>query len=256
MRGRPAARSRPSGRHPGVATIFGSSPALLPAARAPGVRPPACSCRRAGNSARFHRAGGRLAGQLLARGAVLQVGGQIGVAVDGGHGRPGLLVAAVHGRPGLPVRQQVPDTMVPGGRAGCEARLWERDGLDEPRPSSFAGVAPAACECCRRPAARSPEFDRTSLRARCACGTTVPTCTPQGRGRRDRSSLGALHRGGVAPPERLAVHASQGRLFQPRYPVRTLGVTGGLGQPRRSWYHRSPRGCAPGGSVSLPCPRS
>src|SRR5262245_49800559 len=31
-----------------------------------------------------------------------------------------------------------------------------------------------------------------------------------------RSSCGVLHRGGVAPPERLVCHATQGRLFQPR----------------------------------------
>ena len=128
---------RPSGRHPRVATTFGSSPALLPAARTPVGRAPARSCRRAGNSARFHRAGSRLAGQLLARGAVLQVGGQIGVAVDGGHGRPGLLVAAVHGRPGLPVRQQVPDTMVPGGRAARSAASPVPRYSRATRPSTF-----------------------------------------------------------------------------------------------------------------------
>jgi hypothetical protein len=85
---------------------------------------------------------------------------------------------------------------------------------------------------------------------------TSHACPAVGRVGRAGSSLGALHRGGVAPPERSVQHASQGRLFQPRCRPEGVPLRGGLEQPRPPWFRRGgvpPRG---GGSVSLPCPGS
>jgi hypothetical protein len=81
---------------------------------------------------------------------------------------------------------------------------------------------------------------------------------PSGGGeiRRARSSCGALHRGGVAPPERLVLPSSQGRLFQPRCRPGHPGLRPGLERPRRSWSRRGGRLVRPGGPESLPCPRS
>ena len=55
------------------------------------------------------------------------------------------------------------------------------------------------------------------LRRSVPCDRTMVDLHPREGNRRARSSSGALHRGGVAPPERLPPQASQGRLFQPRY---------------------------------------
>ena len=71
-----------------------------------------------------------------------------------------------------------------------------------------------------------------------------------------RSSCGALHQGGDAPPERLSEHASQGRLFQSR--CRTYGQLFfcGLEQPRQSWFRRKTIARTSGGPESLLWPRS
>jgi hypothetical protein len=65
-----------------------------------------------------------------------------------------------------------------------------------------------------------------------------------------------LQRGGVAPPERLVVHATEGRLFQPRCQYIGAGMPLGLEQPRRSWSQPACRHLYTGVSVSLPSPRS
>jgi hypothetical protein len=91
-----------------------------------------------------------------------------------------------------------------------------------------------------------------------ACGDTTPcACISFGGSRRGPGlAVVPLHQGGVAPPERLVVDASEGRLFQPRYRAVAARMRVGLERPRRTWSHcknwRSPTG----GSLSLPSPRS
>src|SRR5262249_11148254 len=75
------------------------------------------------------------------------------------------------------------------------------------------------------------------FRGSCGCACEVPKRLvkifhlPFRRSSGAGSSCGALHRGGVAPPERLASHASQGRLFQPRCRGIPSQCLGGLEQP-------------------------
>ena len=88
-----------------------------------------------------------------------------------------------------------------------------------------------------------------------ACPPALPaieqstTCNSRTGTRRDWSSSGVLHRGGVAPPERLTVHAAQGRLFQPRCRVGAPPEFGGWDNPAnrgttchgRTWWPAGPR---------------
>jgi hypothetical protein len=147
-----------------------------------------------------------------------------------------------------------------------------RGGLEQPRRTWFRHAAPApgaggpvslpclrSCSrCSPRTDGRPMDFERPFFVGcvRLAVVEPLYVCPFVRRVPRARSSCGVLHQGGVAPPELLAVHSSQGRLFQTRYCWSNATVYGGLERPRPPRSRRTPWRSTNGGSVSLPRPRS